>query len=734
MRDCGAAIARQVAVAFVATACGFAVAAPPDWRSLLRDGVTAREKGNAGISVDLLSKAFDSAPQGAKPQVASELGASLTREHRWAESESILQSALQGAEGPVRAALSADLGNLALARGDRALARARFLEAEELDAADQAAVAALRLNRARAEDGDAKLSLLEGVLASIPAIPDASTRVRIAVNLAAQARGARPALEAAALSQAALDLDAADKRLVLEALDAIGRMNEARGDPAKALLTARRGVDIAQSQPAGDPWPDVTFRLYWRMGRILAARGALEAARTAYRNAAERLESIRQDIPIEYEDGRSSFQETLRPVFMGLADVTLAASRQGSPGDEQSALRAAIHAVELTRQSELQDYLGERCSVEAVTGDVEDVPEGTAVLYPLLLANRLELLARFHGRISRKTVQVPGREVAHVAALMAEDLTNYRSEAYLGSSRRLYRWLVAPFEEDLAREHVDTLVFAGDGSLRRVPLAALNDGRRFVVERFAVATVTGLSMTEMTANPSHHRLALLAGLSEPGPVVSKVSDLLPALAGDAAAGVEAAPVETRGMRLKEALALPGVKHEIEDIRKIMPGTEMLDSDFTLARFARAAESGDYRIIHIASHGVFGGSASSSFILTYDDLLTMNGLERLLQGSGVEANPIELLTLSACETAQGNERAPLGIAGAAVKARARSVMGTLWPVSDDAAQAFMRDFYAHLARGESKARAMQAAQRAIMADSRYAHPFFWAPFIVVGNWM
>jgi len=161
---------------------------------------------------------------------------------------------------------------------------------------------------------------------------------------------------------------------------------------------------------------------------------------------------------------------------------------------------------------------------------------------------------------------------------------------------------------------------------------------------------------------------------------------------------------------------------------------MLDEAFTARAFQGEAGSGDYRIVHIASHGVFGGSADTSFIMAYDDVLSMRDLQSLLHGERFRRKPMELLTLSACQSAEGDDRSPLGISGAAVKARAKSVLGTLWPVEDDAARTVMERFYRLLAGGAaSKVKALQAAQVETMRERRFEHPFFWAPFVLIGNW-
>lgn len=146
-------------------------------------------------------------------------------------------------------------------------------------------------------------------------------------------------------------------------------------------------------------------------------------------------------------------------------------------------------------------------------------------------------------------------------------------------------------------------------------------------------------------------------------------------------------------------------------------------------------AGDYRIVHIASHGVFGGSADASYIMAYDDVLTLDGLQSLLKSEEFRKNPIELLSLSACETADGDERSPLGISGAAIKARAKSVLGTLWPVDDNAARKVMEKFYVVLHAGQaSKTEALRQAQLELIRSSDLAQPFFWAPFVLIGNWL
>ena len=326
------------------------------------------------------------------------------------------------------------------------------------------------------------------------------------------------------------------------------------------------------------------------------------------------------------------------------------------------------------------------------------------------------------------------------------------------------------------------MVVVPDGVLRLLPFAALHDGRQFMAEKYAVAVVPGLTLTHVVSPDRGKRRTLLAGLSEPGPVVDKLPGGLaeailgsaPAAAtdstsraltlrstrafarrGDArtsapsgvpssdakqrgpagdAAGVASRSAKDRAL-LRQRLGLPGVKGEIEALGKLTRNQTLFNQEFTLAALQRQLTVENHGIVHIASHGFFGGTADTSFIMAFDDVLTMDGLQSLLRSETLQKNPIELLTLSACETADGDDRSPLGMSGAALKARAGSVLGSLWPVSDEAAKAMMQTFYQGISsEGLTKIKSLRKAQRQLIDSTDMRHPFFWAPFVLIGNWL
>jgi CHAT domain-containing protein len=181
--------------------------------------------------------------------------------------------------------------------------------------------------------------------------------------------------------------------------------------------------------------------------------------------------------------------------------------------------------------------------------------------------------------------------------------------------------------------------------------------------------------------------------------------------------------------------LPEVEAELSSLRTTFGGTLLLNSQFSVANVERELKTGTYSIVHVASHGEFGGEVDKTFLLAFDGKLTMDRLDQLIGVFKWREEPLELLTLSACETAQGDDRAALGLAGVAVKAGARSALATLWSVNDEASAQLITDFYTELKMpSASRAGALQRAQVKLLSDPRYQHPGFWSPFLMINNWL
>jgi CHAT domain-containing protein len=182
-------------------------------------------------------------------------------------------------------------------------------------------------------------------------------------------------------------------------------------------------------------------------------------------------------------------------------------------------------------------------------------------------------------------------------------------------------------------------------------------------------------------------------------------------------------------------ALESVASELAAAQGVFANTSLVDSEYTAdSLHARLAEH-PFEIVHIASHGEFRGDVAQSFLLTFDRKLSKEQLAGLLELTQHRDRPVELLTLSACSTAAGDERAALGLAGVAVRAGARSALATLWSVNDDAAAQLIGTFYRKLGEGKlSRARALQQAQVELIGEKSLRHPFYWAPFLLINSWL
>jgi CHAT domain-containing protein len=722
--------------------------------ALAADDGCAAPRGPLQLRVQALQAAHAQAGDGLeRARRAGRLGAAWLALGRDDEAEPLLREAAAAPlAAPERAAAAMDLGNLLYTRGQGADARAHWAAAAALIPADAELQARAALNALRLRPAAERLPALQQALPQVAALADAAARARLALNLAAQAQalaGEGAQDEAGALSWRALDfgrqqaLAAGDERLAAEAFEGLAALYEAQQRPAEALALAEQGIAHARRVDARER----LMTLEGRSARLSAALGDDARALRAYRRAVEHAQAVRSDIPVRYRDGRSSFRETLAPLYLGLTDQLLRRADTQPAAERQALLRQARDTVELTKQTELADYLRERCSVDAATRAVAaPPPRGTAIYYPIVLPDRLELLLQTPAGLERRSVAIGEARLRDEVLAFVAALRD--GEPLLARAQALHRTLVAPLETLLAQERIDTLVVVPDGVLRLLPLAALHDGRGWLLQRMAVATVPALSLTAAPRSGRRPLRALLAGLSDPGPVIDKLpADVVdavlepgappetPARGPDGPGAARGAPLDAQQRSaLREALTLPGVKTEIESLSTMLPGKVLLDGAFTLQALREQLRDEAYPVVHIASHGLFGHDIDSTFIMTYDELLTLDALQALLQGARPRDQALELLTLSACQTAEGDDRAPLGMSGSALKARARSALGTLWPVADESARLVMDGFYRRLARGElARVQALRQAQLALLQQREHSHPFHWAPFILIGDW-
>ncbi|MEP0856193.1 CHAT domain-containing protein [Trichocoleus sp. DQ-U1] len=326
--------------------------------------------------------------------------------------------------------------------------------------------------------------------------------------------------------------------------------------------------------------------------------------------------------------------------------------------------------------------------------------------------------------IRKRVTGATRQKVLKLANQFQTQVTNLKSaRGYLASSQQMYQWLLAPLEKDLQRLDIQNLVFLMDEGLRTIPIAALHDGKGFILERYSVGLMPSLSLTDTHYQSLKNAQVLAMG-------ISKFTDKNP---------------------------LPAVPRELSAIVPYLwKGKSFLNEDFTLKNLKAQRQQQPFEIVHLATHGEFNsGSPSNSYIQLWDTKLRLDQWREL----GWDNPPVELLVLSACRTAVGNEQAELGFAGLAVQAGVKSALASLWYVSDEGTLGLMAEFYEELKTAPIKAEALRQAQLAMLkgqvrleggklrtrngdislppqllgiGNQVLSHPYYWSAFTMIGN--
>jgi len=493
-----------------------------------------------------------------------------------------------------------------------------------------------------------------------------------------------------------------DRRAESFALGSLGQVNHSLGKLSTATELIRQAQLAAEQVNAADS----LYRWQWQAGRLLKTVGKTQEAIASYEQAIATLQSIRTNLLAANTDLQFDFRDSVEPVYRELIQLRL----ESKTSDFKN-LEKVIDTLDLLTLAELQNFFGEECVQVAqaeASGEVSLLEANTAIIYSVILEDHTEMILRLPNG------QLTSHSIAHSQAQMQQEIDQLRrllekrsTNEYLKPAQKIYEALIRPLEADIAAASPKTLVFIQDGVLRQVPMAALHDGQKFLIEKYAIATTPSLTLTTRTALKQDYSDALILGLT-----------------------VERPPFN----------ALMNVRAEVDGVQEILGGTKLLDRDFTLETLQEQLQEKSYPVVHIATHGKFGVDAANTFLLAFDSRITLEDIDTVLRsqrvsgGSRRSQQPVELLTLSACQTAVGDERAALGIAGVAIRAGVKSAVASLWNINDAATVPLIEDFYVQLQQPNvTKAEALQKAQLKAIANLEYSHPAVWSPFILIGNW-
>jgi CHAT domain-containing protein len=701
---------------------------PGQIAALIDLGNTQEALGNFADAARQLQAAARLAQGPAQAAALSALGSAQTCLRQLDAAEQSLQQAKALADSSGRADLQADVlnnqGNLHLANAEYSLASqdyaSAFLLAQQSRQSELAArIAVNAVVAARAGGASDAADMLARAIAAASQLDDSREKgfdlLTTALTAEDLANAAQNWADRVVLIEQALGaLNSArhtaeqigDAQLVSYALGELGHLYEIDKQYGDALSLTRQ-AEFAAPSPGAQPM----YRWEWQAGRILAAQGDLNAAILACRNAVATLTPIRGDLALGYGNaaGGLTYRQSVGPLLFELADLILRQTDTLPPEQRKDSLLEARRTVELLKSSELEDYFKDDCVVAARARikQIGAVSDRTAVVYYIPLPDRVEVLVQIGQDITRYKLPITASELndeVHQFRARLEDRTTYR---YLIDAAKLFDWLIRPMSAQLQADHINTLVFVPDGALLAVPMSALYDGSEFLIAKYAVAVTPGLTLMDPKPIPREKIQVLAGGLAE---------------------SVQGYP------------ALNFVPQEVADLQKIFGAKTLMNDDFDAANLRQDISSQPFSVIHLATHAHFSGNLDDTYLLTYNGKLSLDDLQKLIAPTALPSHgqlrPIELLTLSACETAAGDDRAALGLAGVAIKAGARSAMATLWPVDDQAQTMLISSFYSRLENDStmSKARALQLAQLQLMEDPRYRHAFYWSPELIIGNWL
>ena len=484
------------------------------------------------------------------------------------------------------------------------------------------------------------------------------------------------------------------------AIGTLAYLEEQQGNLSRAIALNLYALDLTNKIEA----EDIAYQWHWQLGRIYKDRAETTRAIASYQQAVNNLGKIREDLVAFNPESQYSFRESVEPVYRQLVELLISQPTQEN-------LIQARNTIESLQMAELENYFRSSC-LEAKPEQIDTIDPLAATIYPIITSEKLAVLTSIPGQpIKLHTQEIAPDEIeSQVKELRGQFNPAASNKRRKAQSQEFYSWLVEPRIEDLKAAKIETLVFILDSGLRNLPVSALYDGEQYLVENYAIALTPGLQLLPSQIEPKNIK-AVVAGLSE----------------------------ANQGFA-----ALPGVNTEVQEIATSIDSKLLLNQEFTNERLRQTLKATtEAPILHLATHGQFSSKAEETFILTWDDRIDVNELEQLLKvrEETPELIPIELLVLSACKTAQGDDKAALGIAGIALKSGARSTLGTLWSVSDESSALLIERVYEQIALAngnevispKNKAQILRQAQLELIQSEQFNHPYYWAPFVLVGNW-
>ncbi len=535
----------------------------------------------------------------------------------------------------------------------------------------------------------------------------------------------------------------------LEMQEKIGdRQGEAKsinnlGVVYKNLRQYQRAIDLHQQSLAikkqiGDRQGEATSLN--NLGVDFNQLGQTEISILFYKQSVNVFESIRQSLKGLREEEQQSFTNTIASSYRNLADLLLKQGRimealqildllkvqeleeyfkniKGSDRSAQGvrllepekAISDKLLAVSLDNSKEINSQLAKqiqqlpKSEINKVPEYLQKIPQGTALLYPLILGDRIEIILFSPNTIPiSRTVRISQKELETLVIDFRAGLLDSGSEDVKEPAAKLYKLLIKPIEAELTQAKVTTILYAPDGILRYIPLAAIYDGKQWLAEKYRISNLIAYSLFDFAPN-----------------LKTQPNILAGAFGGKA------------NEKKFGQIGLPATLIEVQAIANSFQNSVTLIED-QFSRQAIEAKFKNHNILHLATHAKFNvGVPDNSFIIFGNgDKIRLNEI------SDWQIPNIDLIILSACQTGigkLGDGVEVLGFGYQVQKAGAKNAIASLWSVNDEGTQALMEAFYSELKKGDiSPTEALHRAQVALIKSPKYNHPNYWSAFFAIGN--
>lgn len=441
-----------------------------------------------------------------------------------------------------------------------------------------------------------------------------------------------------------------------------------------------------------------------------------------------------QQISIALREAGKSLQETEKQVHAGeeieqarLNELQQLLKTRKTAFDEGLArINTALSALQGDPEYKLHVEKDVSQRINRLHRSLKELGHGAVTLHYLLMEDGVRIILTTPEKQLVHNSKIKLTVLRHKVGMMRQAILRQEAQADLKAlSWELYSLLIAPVAEELAAAKAQTLMTSLDGILRYLPFAALYDGKQFLIERYAISFQTLAARTDLNIQPQATWQVTGFGVSQAADVVD--------------------PITLQPIRFDP---LPYVTTELKTLIRqndkeegLLPGEIYLDDKFNKKQLTTTLKrERPNPVIHIGSHFALrpGDNSRSFLLLGQNTILTMSEVyEENLDFSGAD-----LVTLSACDTAMGEDNALSN--GAEIESfgvlvqelGAKSVMATLWPVIDESTSLFMQRFYQLREQNKlTKAEALRQAQLSMIGSgNEFAQPYYWAPFVLMGNWL